>query len=78
VGDHPQLIIEGENLQVLKLLQRSYHGRVKLIYIDPLQHRQGLRLPRQLRDPIGEYLRYSGQAGEDGGRLRANAETGGR
>jgi adenine-specific DNA-methyltransferase len=35
------VIIEGENLEVLKLLQKSYAGRIKMIYIDPpLQHRQ--------------------------------------
>ena len=44
------LMIEGDNLEVLKLLQRSYTNKVKLIYIDPaLQHRQGLRVPGQLQ-----------------------------
>jgi len=43
------LFIEGENLEVLKLLQKSYHRKTKLIYIDPpLQHRQRLHLPRRL------------------------------
>ena len=37
------LFIEGDNLEVLKLLQKSYFGKVKMIYIDPpLQHRQGI------------------------------------
>lgn len=38
------LFIEGDNLDALKLLQESYLGKVKLIYIDPPQHRQRLRL----------------------------------
>jgi adenine-specific DNA-methyltransferase len=43
------LFIEGDNLEVLKLLQKSYHGRVKMIYIRPsLQHWQRVHLPRQL------------------------------
>ncbi len=43
------VFIEGDNLEVLKLLQRAYHGKVKMIYIDPpVQHGQGVHLPRQL------------------------------
>ena len=43
------LMIEGDNLEVLKLLQKSYAGKVKLIYIDPPYNTgQGLRLSRQL------------------------------
>lgn len=43
------LIIEGDNLEVLKLLQKSYLAKVKMIYIDPpLQHGQRLHLPGQL------------------------------
>lgn len=73
------VIIEGENLEVLKLLQRSYHGKVKLIYIDPPYNTgKDFVYPDDFRDPLNEYLRYSGQLGENGGRLRANAETGGR
>ena len=73
------VIIEGENLEVLKLLQRSYHGKVKLIYIDPPYNTgKDFVYPDNFREPLEEYLRYSGQAGENGGRLRANAETGGR
>lgn len=44
------LFIEGDNLDALKLLQESYLGKVKVIYIDPaVQHRQRLRLRRRLR-----------------------------
>jgi len=73
------VIIEGENLEVLKLLQRSYHGRVKLIYIDPPYNTgKDFVYPDNFADPVGDYLRASGQAGEDGNRLRANPETSGR
>jgi adenine-specific DNA-methyltransferase len=73
------VIIEGENLEVLKLLQRSYHSKVKLIYIDPPYNTgKDFVYPDNFREPLEEYLRYSGQVGENGGRLRANAETGGR
>jgi len=73
------VIIEGENLEVLKLLQRSYHGRVKLVYIDPPYNTgKDFVYSDNFTDPIGEYLRYSGQADENGGRLRANTETSGR
>ena len=41
------LYFEGDNLEVLKLLQKSYHGKVKMIYIDPPQHGRGLRIPRR-------------------------------
>jgi adenine-specific DNA-methyltransferase len=77
--DTQNLVIEGENLEVLKLLQRSYHGKVKLIYIDPPYNTgKDFVYPDNFRDPLGEYLRLSGQVGEDGGRLRANTETSGR
>jgi adenine-specific DNA-methyltransferase len=73
------IIIEGDNLEVLKLLQRSYHGKAKLIYIDPpFNTGRDFVYPDNFRDPLGEYLRFSGQVGSDGGRVRANAETSGR
>ncbi len=73
------VIIEGENLEVLKLLQRSYHGKVKLIYIDPPYNTgKDFVYPDNYREPLQDYLRFSGQVDENGGRLRTNAETGGR
>lgn len=73
------LVIEGENLEVLKLLQRSYHRMVKLIYIDPPYNTgKDFVYPDNFRDPLGNYLRFSGQVGEEGGRIRANVETSGR
>jgi len=78
-GSTENLLVEGENLEVLKLLQRSYHGRAKLIYIDPPYNTgRDFVYPDNFRDPLGEYLKFSGQTSESGGRLRANAETSGR
>lgn len=73
------VFIEGENLEVLKVLQRSYHGKVKLIYIDPPYNTgKDFVYPDNYADPLGEYLRYSGQVDEAGARTSANTETSGR
>jgi len=73
------VIVEGENLEVLKVLQRSYHGRVKLIYIDPPYNTgKDFVYSDNFRDPLGEYLRFSQQTDENGNRLRANTESSGR
>jgi len=73
------LFIEGDNLEVLKLLQKSYHRRVKMIYIDP-PYNTGREFiyPDRFGDTLGTYLRYTGQVDADGGKLSANAETSGR
>ena len=52
------LMIEGDNLEVLKLLQKSYAGKVKLIYIDPPYNTgNDFVYPDDFRDSIGNYLR---------------------
>ncbi|WCO68939.1 site-specific DNA-methyltransferase [Iamia majanohamensis] len=73
------VIIEGENLEVLKLLQRAYHGRVKLIYIDP-PYNTGKEFiyPDNFKEGLADYLRYSGQVDDEGLKLQANTETDGR
>ncbi len=72
------VIIEGDNLEVLKLLQKAYYGKVKMIYIDPPYNTgQGVHLSRRLRG-LADYLRYSGQVDAEGLKLSANAETDGR
>lgn len=72
------LFIEGDNLEVLKLLQKSYHQRVKMIYIDPPYNTgKDFIYPDNYRDNIANYLELTGQV--DGGRkLSANPETSGR
>jgi adenine-specific DNA-methyltransferase len=72
------LMIEGDNLEVLKLLQKSYAGKVKLIYIDPPYNTgKDFVYPDNFRDNIGNYLELTGQV-EGSSRLTANTETSGR
>lgn len=73
------LIIEGDNLEVLKLLQKSYHGKVKMIYIDPPYNTGNEFIyPDNYREGLDEYLRYSGQVSEEGLKQSTNTETSGR
>lgn len=72
------LMIEGDNLEVLKLLQKSYAGKVKLIYIDPPYNTgKDFVYPDNFRDSIGNYLELTGQV-EGGARMSSNTETSGR
>ena len=73
------VVIEGDNLEVLKLLQRAYYGKVKMIYIDP-PYNTGKEFiyPDNYREGLSSYLRFTGQSDEEGRRLTANAETAGR
>lgn len=73
------LYIEGDNLEVLKLLQKSYHGRVKMIYIDP-PYNTGHDFVYQddFRDNIENYKRITGQVDEEGHRIGTNSESNGR
>ena len=73
------LMIEGDNLEVLKLLQKSYAGKVKLIYIDP-PYNTGKEFiySDDFRDNIGNYLALTGQVGNDGRRFSTNTEASGR
>ncbi len=73
------LIIEGDNLEVLKLLQKSYYGKIKMIYIDPPYNTGNEFIyPDDYKEGLGEYLRYSGQIDSEGLKLTANSETSGR
>jgi len=73
------LYIEGDNLEVLKLLYKPYAGRVKLIYIDPPYNTgQDFIYPDDFRDTLANYLKLTGQADDAGKLLRSNPETGGR
>ena len=73
------LIIEGDNLEVLKLLQGGYHGRVKMIYIDPPYNTGGEFIyPDNYREGLADYLKFSGQVSGGGIKLTTNAETDGR
>jgi adenine-specific DNA-methyltransferase len=73
------LFIEGENLEVLKILQKSYFGKVKIIFIDPPYNTgKDFLYPDNWKDPLADYLRLTGQVDEGGLRLTSNPETGGR
>ncbi len=73
------LFIEGDNLEVLKLLQKSYHRQVKMIYIDP-PYNTGNEFvyPDKFQDNLDTYLKYTGLVDNDGFKLSANTETTGR
>ena len=73
------LFIEGDNLEVLKLLQKSYHKQVKMIYIDPPYNTGGEFIyPDRFQDNLDTYLRYTGQVDDDGFKTSANSESAGR
>ncbi len=73
------LIIEGDNLEVLKLLQKSYHGKVKMIYIDPPYNTGGdFVYSDNYKVALQEYLRFSGQVDGSGAQISSNAESDGR
>lgn len=73
------LFIEGDNLEVLKLLQKSYANKVKMIYIDP-PYNTGKEFvyPDNYQDNLDTYLRYTGQINDDGFKVSTNKETSGR
>ncbi|MBI3090488.1 MAG: site-specific DNA-methyltransferase [Candidatus Tectomicrobia bacterium] len=73
------LMIEGDNLEVLKLLQKSYAGKVKLIYIDPPYNTgKDFVYPDNFRDNIRNYLELTGQVDGEGRKLSSNTEASGR
>ena len=72
------LMIEGDNLEVLKLLQKSYSGKVKLIYIDPPYNTgKDFVYPDNFQDNIKNYLELTGQV-EGGRKISSNTEASGR
>ncbi len=73
------IMIEGDNLEVLKLLQKSYACKVKLIYIDPPYNTgKDFVYPDNFQDNIKNYLELTNQIGEGGKRLSSNTEASGR
>jgi adenine-specific DNA-methyltransferase len=73
------LMIEGDNLEVLKLLQKSYAGKVKLIYIDPPYNTgKDFVYPDNFQDNLRNYLELTGQTGDGGQNLTSNTESSGR
>ena len=73
------LYIEGDNLQVLKLLRENYLGKVKMIYIDPPYNTgNDFVYNDDFAQSSSEYIHNSGQTDEEGNRLVANTESNGR
>ena len=73
------VFIEGDNLEVLKLLQKAYNDQVKAIYIDPPYNTgNDFVYKDDFSDPKQHYLEVTGQLDIDGNRLQATAETSGR
>ena len=73
------LYIEGDNLEVLKLLQESYLGKVKMIYIDPPYNTGNDFIYRDdFKQSAAEYDKDSGVCDEDGNRLFKNTDSNGR
>ena len=73
------LYIEGDNLEVLKLLQETYLGKIKMIYIDPPYNTgNDFVYEDDFAQSTDEYLANSGQYDEDGNRMAQNTESNGR
>lgn len=73
------LFIEGDNLEVLKLLQKPYFEKVKMIYIDPPYNTgNDFVYKDDFRQPLKNYLEQSGQVDNDGNRLSTNTQASGR
>ena len=67
------LIVEGDNLEVLKLLQKSYLGRIKMIYIDPPYNTgNDFIYPDNYGESLRTYLQYTGQADAEGRKFGTN------
>lgn len=73
------LYIEGDNLEVLKLLQKSYHNKIKMIYIDPPYNTgNDFVYKDDFKDNIENYKKITGQINEDGNKISSNSESDGR
>ncbi|MCI6593365.1 MAG: site-specific DNA-methyltransferase [Spirochaetia bacterium] len=73
------LYIEGDNLEVLKLLQETYLGKIKMIYIDPPYNTgNDFVYEDDFAQDAADYIANSGQTDEEGNRLVANTESNGR
>lgn len=73
------VFIEGDNLEVLKILQKHYHGKIKMIYIDPPYNTgKDFVYPDNYKEGLDTYLEWTRQVSEEGKKLSTNAETEGR
>ncbi|MGJ4748722.1 site-specific DNA-methyltransferase, partial [Leptospira sp. SA-E8] len=73
------VFIEGDNLEVLKLLQKHYHNKIKLIYIDPPYNTgKDFVYPDNYVEGLQTYLQWTKQVNEEGRKVSSNSETEGR
>ena len=78
-GTTRNLFIEGDNLEVLKLLQKSYANKIKMIYIDPPYNTGNEFIyPDNFQDNLDTYLKYTGQVDSEGLKFSSNTESSGR
>lgn len=73
------IFIEGDNLEVLKVLQKHYHGKIKMIYIDPPYNTgRDFIYPDNYKEGLETYLEWTRQVNEEGKRVSTNSESEGR
>lgn len=73
------VFIEGDNLEVLKILQKHYHGKIKMIYIDPPYNTgKDFVYPDNYKEGLETYLEWTRQVNEEGKRVSTNSESEGR
>lgn len=78
-GRTENIFIEGDNLEVLKVLQRQYHNKIKMIYIDPPYNTgQDFVYPDNFKEGLQNYLEFSKQVDEGKKKISTNSETTGR
>lgn len=73
------VFIEGDNLEVLKILQKHYHNKIKLIYIDPPYNTgKDFVYPDNYKEGLDSYLEWTRQVNEEGKKVSTNSESEGR
>lgn len=73
------VFIEGDNLEVLKILQKHYHDKIEMIYIDPPYNTgKDFVYPDNYKEGLQTYLDWTKQVNEDGKKVSTNTETDGR
>jgi adenine-specific DNA-methyltransferase len=78
-GSTQNIIIDGDNLEVLKVLQKAYIGKVKMIYIDPPYNTgNDFIYPDNYTESLRNYLEYTGQVDDEGRKFSSNTESSGR
>lgn len=78
--DHTEnIFIEGDNLETLKILQKYYHNKIKMIYIDPPYNTgQDFVYPDDYKEGLASYLEFTKQVDQGGRRVSTNSDTDGR